>query len=176
MKKYVIAVVALAVAGSAAWLLAQAGRPLSPPGEASISIAGKNISIQYSRPSIRGRKIMGELVPYGQVWRTGANAATKLTTDADLEIGGLKVPKGSYSLYTLPGAAEWKLIVNKVADQSGTDYDQAQDLGRVDMQVSKAPQPLEQMTISLDKSGARGGVLRIAWENTIASVPFKVLP
>jgi hypothetical protein len=78
-------------------------KPLSPPAKAEATIAGKKLTIDYSAPSRRDRKIMGQLVPYGQVWRTGANAATKLVTEGDLLIGGLHVPPGTYTLYTLPG-------------------------------------------------------------------------
>src|SRR5271167_4969425 len=88
--------------------------PASPPGTASVTFAdGKTLTIAYSRPSMRGRQIFGGLVPYGQVWRTGANAATSFKTDVDLNIGGANVPAGSYTLYTLPGASNWKLIINK---------------------------------------------------------------
>ena len=94
-------------------------KPLSPPGEASVKFDdGKTVTIQYSRPSMRGRKIFGGLVPYDQVWRTGANAATSLKTDVDLTIGGANVPAGNYTLYSLPGVNSWKLIINN----KGTRY------------------------------------------------------
>ena len=86
---------------------------------------------------MRDRKIFGELVPYGQVWRTGANAATSLKTDVDLTIGGASVPAGSYTLYSIPEEKKWKLIINKETGQWGTKYDEKQDLARVDMKVSK---------------------------------------
>src|SRR5687768_16268382 len=90
-----------------------AKKPLSPPQEVKYSSGGKNITINYSAPSKRGRAIMGSLVPYGKVWRTGANAATSLTTDTDLMLGSLHVKAGKYTLYTIPGEKEWTLIVNK---------------------------------------------------------------
>src|SRR6185503_15232723 len=96
----------------------------SPPGTAEVSLKGKTITIDYSRPSMRGRKIMGELVPYDKVWRTGANEATTLTTPVDLNIGGTKVPAGKYTLWTLPSAGTWKLIINKQTGQWGTNYDE----------------------------------------------------
>ena len=118
--------------------MAQEKKPLSPPGEASVKFDdGKTVTIQYSRPSMRGRKIFGGLVPYDQVWRTGANAATSLKTDVDLTIGGANVPAGSYTLYTLPGMNSWKLIINKQTGQWGTEYSEGQDLARVDMKVSQ---------------------------------------
>src|SRR4051794_30089328 len=97
-------------------------KPLSPPAKAEATLSGKKITIDYSAPSKRDRVIMGGLVPYGQVWRTGANAATTLTTEADLMIGSLHVPKGTYTLYSIPGEKEWTLIVNKQNGQWGTEY------------------------------------------------------
>src|SRR6195256_3177196 len=129
--------------------LCTAHAQLSPPATANATIAGKKLSISYSAPSMRGRKIMGELVPYGQWWRTGADSATMFRTEADLDIGGLKVPKGAYSIYTLPGAKEWQLIVNKQTGQFGTEYDPKQDLGRVKMNLAQTPAPVEKFKIEL---------------------------
>ncbi|HEY4899912.1 MAG TPA: DUF2911 domain-containing protein [Terriglobales bacterium] len=145
--------------------------PLSPPGTASVSFAdGKSVTINYSRPSMRNRKIFGELVPYGQIWRTGANSATSFKTDVDLVVGGAAVPAGSYTLYTIPGETGWKLIINKQTGQWGTDYDEKQDLARVDMKVAKNATPTEQFTISLDKTGAGSATLKLDWASTTASV------
>ena len=153
--------------------LAQQNRP-SPADTATYSFAdGKKVTIAYSRPSAKGRKIMGELVPYGKVWRTGANEATSMTTDTDLLIGGKTVPAGKYTLYTLPGESAWKLIVNKQTGQWGTKYDEAQDLVRVDMQAGKTSGPVEQFTISFDKSGGDSAKLKLEWENTSATVDVK---
>src|SRR6266704_5145197 len=105
----------------------------SPPGTAEITLQGKKIAIEYSRPSLRGRK-METLTPYGQVWRTGANEATSFVTEADLNIGGTNVPAGKYTLYSLPLESTWKLIISKQTGQWGTIYDEAQDLARIDMQ------------------------------------------
>ena len=141
----------------------------SPPGTTECTIKGKKVTIAYSRPSLRGRK-MEMLVPNGQVWRTGANEATTLTTEADLDIGGAKVPAGTYTLYTLPSAGPWKLIINKQTGQWGTVYNQSQDLARVDMKVGQLPSGLEVFTISFDKTGGDSAMLRIDWENTTATV------
>ena len=157
-------------AGSTASL----AQPLSPPAETSVTISGKKITINYSAPSMRGRKIFGGLEPYGRVWRTGANEATSLKTEADLNINGLKVPKGNYSLYTYLDPAQWLLIVNKQTGQEGTDYDQSQDLGRVKMTMGKPPSPVEKFSITLTSAGGNKGLLKLAWENTVASVPFTV--
>jgi hypothetical protein len=163
--------VMLVIAVCAAATMAQEKKPLSPPGEASVKFDdGRTVAIQYSRPSMRSRKIFGGLVPYDKVWRTGANAATSFKTDADLTIGGALVPAGSYTLYTLPGPNSWKLIINKQTGQWGTEYSQGQDLARVDMKVSQKPSGMETFTISLDKTSGTSAVLKLDWENTIASV------
>jgi len=146
----------------------------SPPAETQVTIDGKSISIKYSAPSVRGRKIFGGLVPYGKVWRAGANEATALHTDADLDIGGLKVPKGNYTLYVLPEESQWKLIINKQTGQWGTEYDQAQDLGRVSLNLSKPAAPIETYKITLASQGGKKGSLTLAWDTTVATVPFSV--
>lgn len=144
----------------------------SPRGSAELTLNGKKISVDYGRPYMRGRKIMGELVPYGQVWRTGANKATHLTTEADLVIGGVAVPAGTYTLFTVPSQSGWKLIVNKRTGQWGIPYSyEKEELARIDMKVEKLPSAIEQFTISLDKDGA-GGILKMEWETTRASVKF----
>lgn len=149
-------------------------KPLSPPAKAEGTIGGKNITVAYSAPSKRGREIMGGLVPYGQVWRTGANAATTLTTSGDMMIGGLHVPAGTYTLYTIPGATEWTLIVNKQTGQWGTNYDASQDLGRVKMAVKSLKDPVETFVIAVKPAAANRGALTLTWENTEASVPVMV--
>jgi len=145
----------------------------SPPGTADVTLKGQQITIAYSRPSMRGRKIMGELVPYGQVWRTGANEATTLTTPVDLNIGGTNVPAGKYTLWTLPSESGWKLIINKQTGQWGTEYNKDQDLARVDMQKSQISKPVEQFTISWKKNSENSADLVLEWETTRASVPVK---
>lgn len=145
-----------------------AKKPLSPPQEVKYTSNSKQVTVNYSAPSKRGREIMGALVPYGKVWRTGANAATTLTTTTDLMLGSLHVPAGKYSLYTIPGEKEWTLIVNKQTGQWGTNYDEKQDLGRVKMKVTHLDKPVEQFTVAVDKN------LTLSWENTQASVPVMV--
>ena len=164
----VIALLILIVVGS----VAQENKaPLSPPGTATFTFAdGKTITINYSRPSMRGRKIFGGLVPYGQVWRTGANAATSFKTDVNLTIGGASVPTGSYTLYTIPDEKSWKLIINKETGQWGTEYNEKDDVARVDMKVSKNASPTEQFTIGFDQTGNSSAVLKLDWADTIAKV------
>jgi hypothetical protein len=146
----------------------------SPPADTSVTIAGKKIAIQYHAPSMHGRKIFGGLVPYGQVWRAGANDATALHTDADLQIKSLKIPKGDYTLFIWPQANGFQLIVNKQTGQWGLEYHQNQDLGRVAMDVSKAPAPIDTFKITLSSAGGKNGKLQMEWETTIFSVPVVV--
>jgi Protein of unknown function (DUF2911) len=152
---------------------AQAQKP-SPAADTSVTINGKKIAIKYSAPSMRGRKIYGDLVPYGKIWRAGADEATSLTTEADLDINGLKVPAGSYTLYVFPEANQWQLVVNKQTGQWGTVYNKGQDLGRVKMTLNKTSAPVETYKMTLSSEGGNKGKLTLEWENTIASVPFTV--
>jgi Protein of unknown function (DUF2911) len=146
----------------------------SPHDTASVTLKGKKISIDYGRPFLKGRKVGQELAPYGKVWRTGADEATTLTTEIDLNIGGINVPAGKYTLYTLPSEGTWKLIINKQTGQWGTKYDESQDLARVDMKKTELSQSVEQFTISFDKKGESTAELKLDWENTRVSVALKV--
>ena len=162
--------IAITLVLSAALAFAQEPKkPLSPPAKAVATIEGKKITIDYSAPSKRGRVIMGELVPYGKVWRTGANAATTLTTASDLMIGAIHVPAGTYTLYTIPGEKEWTLIVNKQTGQWGTDYDETKDLGRTKLAVQALSAPVETFAISLPSKGQNQSTLTLKWENVEAT-------
>lgn len=143
----------------------------SPPATASLDLGGgKSITIDYSSPRMRGRKIFGGLVPYGQVWRAGANEATTFVTTADITVGGTAVPAGSYTLFAVPEQDKWTLIISKKTGEWGTQYPgPSNDLARIPMKVSTLPSPLENFTISFDKS-ANGGALNMDWETTRASV------
>ncbi len=155
-----------------ACLVAQ--RYTSPPAETGITIAGKKIHISYFAPSAHGRKIMGGLVPYNEVWCTGANYATQIDTEADLDMGGLKVPNGSYSIWTLPTANEWTLIINSETGQFHLDYHQNRDFGRVKMNVTPIATPVETFTIKLSQTGEKTGLLSLLWEKTEVDEPFTV--
>ena len=148
----------------------------SPATETAATIAGQKIEIKYSSPRVRGRKIMGGLVPFGQVWRTGADSATTMSTQANLQIGDLKIPKGNYTIYTIPTATEWTLIVSKELGQWGTDYHPKLDLGRVKMTVKPLGTPVENFKIAVTASGGNNGMLTMTWEKTQASVPVTVTP
>lgn len=145
----------------------------SPPGTADCTINGKKVTIDYSRPSLKGRKLGTDLAPYGKVWRTGANEATTLTTATALDIGGAKVPAGTYTLYTLPSEGTWKLIINKQTGQWGTEYHQEQDLARVDMKKQEIVVPVEQFTIALDQDSNDSADLNMEWEKTRVFVTIR---
>ena len=143
----------------------------SPPAKAETTLAGKPITISYNSPSMRGRKIMGGLVPYGEPWRTGANPATTLVTPVDLMIGTLLVPAGTYTLFTLPKAdAPWELIVSKKTGEWGIPYPEGNDLGRTPMKVGSLPAPQEAMSISFEHTAGNKTVLHVKWETTDVSV------
>jgi len=148
----------------------------SPPASVAATIAGKKITVEYYAPSMHGRKVMGGLVPFGEVWCTGANWATKITSEADLQMGGLKLPAGSYSIWTLPNANEWMLIVNKRTGQFHKDYDSSTDFGRTRMNLKALPSPVETFKIDLRSDGGNQGTLALVWETTEASIPFTVSP
>src|SRR5690348_3526699 len=145
----------------------------SPHDTTEVTLKGKKITIEYGRPYLKGRKVGQELAPYGKVWRTGADEATALNTEIDLNIGGVKVPAGKYTLYTLPSEGTWKLIINKQTGQWGTKYDESQDLARIDMKKSALPQSVEQFTISFDKKNENTANLNLDWENTRVSVELR---
>lgn len=148
----------------------------SPPANVAATIAGKKISIDYYAPSMHGRKVMGGLVPFGEVWCTGANWATKITTEGNLQMGGLKLPAGSYSIWTIPNANEWTLIINKQTGQFHKDYDSSTDFGRTKMNLRTLAAPVETFKIDLRSDGGNQGTLALDWEKTEASMPFTVSP
>jgi Protein of unknown function (DUF2911) len=148
----------------------KSARP-SPPAKAECKLPnGKTVTVDYSSPRAKGRKIFGSLVPYGQVWRAGANEATKFVTTSDISVGGKTVPTGEYTIFTIPDENKWTLVISKKTGEWGTAYPgQENDLARIDMKVSKTSAPVENFTIAFDQSG-KGCTLRMEWENTRASV------
>ena len=180
-----------------ALLAAFQSRPLgqaSPADSVRATITGASIAVDYSRPSMRGRTIFGPgtatprpVVPWGEVWRTGANFATRLTTSAAIALGRQTIPAGTYTLWTLPATTGWKLIVNKQtkapcktaaecsdpkrANLWGTDYSADSDLVRVDLPAAQVAQSVEQFTMGVDAQGA-GGVLWMVWDKTKLAIPF----
>jgi hypothetical protein len=151
-----------------------AGRGLGPLSTRDSTVArvgDARVAIDYGRPFKRGRSILGEVVPFDQVWRTGANAATGLRTDRPLVIGGTPVPAGEYTLFTLPTRTGWKLIINRQTKQWGTEYHPERDLARIDMQQRTLAEPVEQFTIRVDPAAAGAATLRLQWGEVEASVP-----
>lgn len=149
----------------------------SPHETVTANISGAKIIVTYGRPYMKGRKIFGGLVPYGKIWRTGADEATTFTTDKDVMLGSLHVPAGSYALFTNPGEKEWTIILNKVSKTWGAfDYEknQLQNLGDLTAPVEKLPRPLEQLTIAILTKSGRDATLKISWETTAVSVPIMV--
>lgn len=146
---------------------------LSPAAQTSTTLNGKNLTIYYCSPSARGRKIMGGLVPYGKVWRTGANTSTTFHTHADLRIGETDVPAGEYTIYSLPSPTGWKLIINKQVGQWGTVYHEAQDLARIPMMNGPAPSDaVKEFKIAFEHTHGNHTQLHLIWEKTNVYVPI----
>ena len=150
------------------------GKGGSPHVKSEWKIDGAQTSIEYGRPSVKGRP-EAQLMPLGKPWRTGADEATVLTTDRPLKFGSLSLQPGSYTINTQPGEKEWEVIIGKVGKpgQWGVPYNPALEIGRTPMQVTKTKAPVEQLTISVDDTSS-GGTLRVEWGTTSASAPFTV--
>jgi hypothetical protein len=138
----------------------------SPPATATVTLAGGTIDIHYNTPHMRGRKIMGGLVPYGKIWRTGANPATTLITSVPLKFGDLLVPAGTHTLYTLPSPDTWLLIINNQTGQWGLTYNQSMDLGRIPMLAKPMDAPQEVMSLSFENTTPTSTELHMRWETT----------
>lgn len=147
--------------------------PLSARDTVDANVGSARLTVDYGRPRKRGRAVFGNVVPWGKVWRTGANAATHFTTDRDLMIGGKAIPAGTYTLWTLPSRSGVKLIINKQTNQWGTDYDAGQDLARVDLRTEILPAPIEVFTIATEPAET-GSLLRLEWDRTRWAVPLAV--
>jgi hypothetical protein len=173
-KAVLLCSVALLLIGSLAQVSVSQQPLLSPRDSVEVSFGGKKLSVNYGRPSMRGRKIMGGLVPFDKWWRTGANEATAFVTQTDLILGGEIIPKGAYTLYTMPSAKQWKLIINKQTGQWGTVYNPELDFVRVPLKKKMLKKPVEKFTVTLEKTGKNTGILRLVWEKTDLSVGFQV--
>jgi len=145
---------------------------LSPRDSVIATIDGANVRVDYGRPWRRGRAIFGALVPWDQVWRTGAGDATFFTTDRDLLIGRTPVPAGKYAVFTLPSAAGWKLILSKNIGDDAAVYAPGQDFARIDMTADSLAAPAEQFTIAIEP-GERGGVLSLRWDRVGVRTPVR---
>jgi Protein of unknown function (DUF2911) len=143
----------------------------SPSAQAQCKFSdGKSIKTDYSSPRVKGRKIFGGLVPYGEVWRTGANDATTLVTDTNVKIGDKDVPAGSYTIFAIPNADKWTLIISKKTGEWGIPYPgEGDDLARTDMRVSQLPSAVENFTIGFDQTGSTCA-MHLDWASTRAGV------
>ncbi len=173
---FAISTVAVSTLASAQGMSHDNSTRPSPPANAECKFSdGKTIKIAYSSPRAKGRTIFGDasakaLVPYGEVWRTGANEATTFVTDADVKVAGKAVPAGNYTIFTIPAADKWTLIINKKTGEWGIPYKyESDELDRVDMKAGKTSAPVEDFTIAFDQSGSKC-TLRMEWENTRAWV------
>ena len=171
MHKQIALSALLTIAFTTAAFAQMGGGKASPAASATCDLGGgKTIKTDYSSPRMKGRKVYGGLVPFGEVWRTGANEATTFVTSADVVVGGKTVPAGNYTIFTVPTANKWTLIINKKTGEWGIPYKyESDELVRVDMKVSNLPAPVENFTIAYDKSGS-GCTLRMDWETTRATV------
>ena len=147
----------------------------SPRGSAEATLDGAMVTIDYGRPSKRGRPIFGALVPWDVVWRTGANAATHLTVDRPLRIGEKTFPAGTYTLWTLLTPESGELIVSSLTDVWGTAYDPAHDLARIPLMKGTLPEVIEQFTMEVEPSGGGGGILALSWDTSRYTVPLEVV-
>lgn len=150
MKKLIILLLSV---GLYSGFNACAQRPSPAASVSETTISGVKININYSQPAVKGRTIGKEIATYGKVWRTGANEATVFEVSKNVIIGGKSLPAGKYSLYTIPGEGSWTVIINKSWDQSGTEYDQAQDAMRFTVKPGKSKSFTERMTFTISKSG-----------------------
>jgi hypothetical protein len=147
----------------------------SPAATVKQRVGFTDIEIAYSRPSVRDRKIFGAFLPYGEVWRTGANTATKITFSTPVRIGGTELPAGSYALYSIPGASEWTVIFNKVTGEWGAySYKQENDALRVKVKPESLSQPVETFIIGINDIRIESATLNLVWEKTRVSVKFEV--
>lgn len=163
-----VSFVLIALAACSISLPSQAQQRTSPKAEVSGKVGGAQVDIVYCRPSADKRKIMGGLVPYGEIWRTGANAATTIQFDKPVKIEGKNVPAGKYALFTIPNENEWTIVINSEANQSGAyNYDQKKDVLRVNVKPKKTNEFTETFTITPEKDQ-----VTLKWENT--QVGFKV--
>lgn len=143
----------------------------SPTAKLSQKVGLTDIEVDYSRPGMKGRKIFGDLVPFGEVWRTGANSSSKITLSDDVKMGGQDVPKGTYALYTIPGKDEWTIIVHKYLENWGAGgYDATQDLCRFKVKPTVLKDGYETFTIDFSNLTYSTGSLDLKWENTKVSI------
>ena len=170
MKKVAVLLLSLISLGS----MAQGIKTPAPSPTQTLKqdFALSSIEINYSRPAAKGRKVFGDLVPFGKIWRTGANGATKITFGEDVKVGGIPVKSGSYAIYSVPNANEWEIIINKGANNSGlTGYKTEDDVARFKVKPMQLSMNIESFTIMLGNLTASSASVQILWENTAVEFP-----
>jgi len=177
MKKSIILTACLAMLVTLASAQIKTPQP-SPTAKVSQEVGLSKVDLEYSRPSAKGRKIFGDLVPFGELWRTGANASSKITFGEDVKIGGTSVPKGTYALYTTPGERQWEVVFYKNTTYWGTpepaEYKMDDIAAKVTVPVVALKDAVESLTIAIGNLKNNGADLEISWENTKVAVPFTV--
>ncbi len=142
----------------------------SPTQTIKQDFALSSIELNYSRPTTKGRKVFGDLVPFGKMWRTGANGATKITFGEDVKVGGVAVKAGTYALYTIPNAGEWEIILNKGVNNGGlTGYKAEEDVARFKANVTPLPFSIESFTMIISDVMPTSANIQILWENTMVN-------
>ena len=150
-------------------------KPLSPPASSMAMIGGAHIHIDYSSPGVRGRTIFGELIPYNKLWRAGANDATSIETNKDLEVGGQSLSAGKYGIFVIPNKDKWTVIFNTRWKQHGTDkYNEKEDVIRVDVMPTTLENLQEHLEYKVIKSDEQSGIISLAWEKTNVEIPFNL--
>ncbi len=177
MKRFIL--MSLMLVATISFVTAQIRTPQpSPTASISQSVGLSTISVDYSRPSMKGRKIYGDLVPFGQYWRTGANQGTKVTFSDDVKINGKDLKKGKYSLFTIPGASEWQVIFHNNAGlgvPGGDDYKMSDEALRIAVKPVQMPYTKESFTIEFDKLKDSGAEMFLSWESTRVAFDIDVL-
>ncbi len=175
MKKSIILTACLAMLVTLASAQIKTPQP-SPTAKVSQEVGLSKVDLEYSRPSAKGRKIFGDLVPFGELWRTGANASSKITFGEDVKVGGTSVPKGTYALYTTPGERQWEVVFYKNTTYWGTpepaEYKMDDIAAKVTVPAVNLKESVESFTISIGNLKNNGADLEISWENTKVAVPF----
>lgn len=147
----------------------------SIPKEAHAQIGGTHFTIKYHAPAVRGRTIWGGLVPYGEVWVTGAHSATSLEIDHDVTINGTSIPAGKYAFFTIPGQDKWTIIINKNWDQHLADeYDAKEDVARIDVTPEALQAVQERLKYSIIDKGKSQASIDVSWEKVKLSLPVKL--
>ncbi len=175
MRKTLVAVgagVVVAVVAVVVWAQQDKSKRASPPANAKCQFAdGRTVNVDYSSPRMKGRKVYGGLVPYGQVWRTGANEATTFDTTVPVQIDATTIPAGHYTLFTVPAEGAWKLVISKKTGEWGIPYPGTQyDFARLDMKTQALPSNVENFSISFQKADPKSCVMNVDWEKTRAYV------